>query len=299
VKTIGVVALVLFLVWGLFFGGFALILSFLQPKNYVRLQVQTNDAITEAVFTPAGASLKCWDKASGLYLGALSEDSSHDGKWDSAFPVLVGTTVLVKVADSGNTYYTNIVERIVPPGEAGVERIGILDPIEVYPRSATTASDLVGTMMTSGVEVDNSTGIASGETEIQVSLTAASGKAWGGHPYYDPESGDTYIGAFMVFDLTTTTARATITGANLWKHWSVGSHEYWVFTLPQIVNDDDVTTDGTYVFTLEFNNLVAGSAALDLGCYTNAVDEDVEATSFGTNDTGSSAAELWLNIALS
>lgn len=298
-KGVGAIIVVAFFVWLIFFGGLSFILSFLPHSvQYVKLQLQTNDGIAETVFSPAGASVKVWDRDTGSYLGALSEDTSHDGKWDGAFPVLVGSWVLVKVADSGSTYYTNVFERLVPPGEVGVERIGILDPVDVYPRSATSASDLTGTMMTAGAEVDNSTGIATSETEIEFSLTAASGKAWGGHAYTDPESGDTYIGAFIVFDLTTTTARATITGSNVWNHWSVGSHEYWVFTVPQVINDDDISTDGTYHFTVTFNNLVAAADALDIGAYVNAVDEDVKATSFGTNDAGLAQAEAWIDIHL-
>ena len=268
--------------------------------SFVQLRVQTNDALGETVFSPAGASVKVWDKTSGDFLGALTEDSSHDGKWDSAFNVLVGSTVVLKVEDSGSTYYTRQVEQVVPEGASNVDRIGVLDPIEVYPRSATSLSDMTGTLMTAGVEVDNSTGIASGETDIQIILAVASGKTWGGQAYYDYETGKEYIGAFMVFDLTTTTASATITGGVLYANWETGSHEYWVFLLPQIHNDADVAGDGTYDFTITFNNLVAAADALDLGLYTNAKAEDVDAHNFGTNDAGgASAGECWTDIHLS
>jgi len=293
VFCIGLICVLTYQSWGALFPA-----SVNPPTPEVTLQVQTNDGIGEAVFSPTNAYVKVWDKATGIFLGALSEDSTFDGKWASAFTVPVFTTIVLKVGDTSSTYYTTQVERIVGPAAVGVDRISVLDPIDVYPRSATSASDIVGTIMTSGVEVDNSTGIASGETELDFSLTAASGKAWGGIGYWDYETGKEYIGAFLVFDLTTTTARATITG-NIWQHFSIGSHEYWIIRLPQIVNDADLANDGTYTFSVTFNNLVAGSAALDIHLGVNAKLEDVLATSFGTNDAGESAAEAWLNIALS
>lgn len=267
------------------------------PTAQANLRVQTDDAIGETVFSPTNGYVKVWS-TTGVYLGAMSEDSSHDGKWDGVFPVDVGSSVIIKVGDTDNTYYTNQVVRQVTAPAAGVDRVSILEPILMMPRSATSTSDIVGTIMTAGVEVDNTTGIASGETELLFSLTAASGKAWGGIPYFDYETGKEYLGAFLVFDLTTTTARATITG-NVWKHFSIGAHEYWIIKIPQIVNDADLANDGTYSFSVTFNNLVAGSAALDIGLYANAKIEDVLATSFGTNDAGEASAEKWLNIALS
>lgn len=267
------------------------------PTPEVTLQVQTDSKGAEAVFSPAGGSVKCWTK-SGVWLGAMSEDASIDGKWTSAWSVPVYTTVIIKVEDSASTFYTTQVERVVGPAAAGVDRVSILDPIEIPARSATSASDLVGTIMTAGVEVDNSTGIATGETEMEFTLTAASGKAWGGMPYFDYEVGKEYVGAFIVFDLTTTTARATITG-NIWQHFSVGSHEYWIIRIPQIFNDADLTGDGSYSFSVTFNNLVAAASSLTIGAYQNAKLEDVLATSFGTNDAGYQEAELWQTISLS
>jgi hypothetical protein len=280
--------------WGFFLGGFQQIGLWLGgEQGTATLQVQTNDAIGEVVFSPAGASVKVWDKSTGEYLGPLTEDASNDGKWTSAYAVDINSIIVLKVEDSGNTFYTCQVERMVNPPQAGVDRVSILDPINVNPRSATSGSDISGTLMTAGAEVDNSTNIASGETEIQIMLTVSSGKTWGGQAYYDYEAGDEYIGAFLVFDLTTTTARAVITGP-YWEHFSMGSHEYWIFKIPQIVNDADLATDGTYSFTIQFNNLAAAADSLDIDFYTNAVLEDVLATSFGTSDQGDS----WTNIHL-
>jgi hypothetical protein len=262
----------------------------------LKLEVQTDDAIGEAVFSPAGASVKVWD-SDGNWLGAMTEDSSVDGKWTGSFPVALGDIVILKVEDSGNTFYTTQVQREVTQPMTGVDRISILDPIKVYPRSATSASDIVGTMMTAGVEVDNSTGIATGETQLFISLTASSGKVWGGEAYYDYETNKEYLGAFMVFDLTTTTGRCTITG-DIWEHFSVGSHEYWIIKLPQIVNDADLPNDGTYTFTITINNLVAATDCIDIHLGANAKVEDVKATSFGTNDAGLAQAEAWIDIHL-
>jgi hypothetical protein len=284
--------------WGLFLGGFEN-LGLLLPGGggTATLQVQTNDAIGEVVFSPAGASVKVWDKATGDDLGALTEDASNDGKWTSAYAVPIGSVVVVKVADSGNTYYTRQVERKVNAPAAGVDRVSILDPIKMYPRSATSSSDLAGALTTAGTAVTNATGIATGETDILVTLTAASGYTWGGQAYHDYETGKDYLGAFMVWDLTTTTASATITGP-WWEHFSIGSHEYWIFKIPQIVNDADLAGDGTYSFTITFNNLAAAVDALDVACYTNAKTEDVMAKTFGTADTGNNSGELWIDIHL-
>ncbi|MDO8056036.1 MAG: hypothetical protein Q6361_04180 [Candidatus Hermodarchaeota archaeon] len=281
--------------WGFFLGGF----DMLQPGggDTVTLRVHTTCAATEAAFSPAGASIKVWDKATGAWLGSLSEDSTHDGKWDSAYAVPVGAIVVLKIEDSADTYYLNQVERMVTAPAAGVDRVSILDPIAMWPRSAIEASDIVGTLMTAGVEVDNSTNIASGETDIMISLTAPANKAWGGIDYHDYESGYDYVGGFMVFDLTTTTARATITGPIAY-HWQIGAHEYWVIKIGQITNDGDVSGDGTWTTTVRFNNLVAAADALDIGLYTNSTVESLLATDFGTSCSGNWAAEAWLDIHL-
>jgi hypothetical protein len=264
----------------------------------VALRVQTNDAITEAVFSPAGASVKVWNKATGVFLGALAEDGSHDGKWDSAFYVPVGTWVTVKVEDSGSTFHTRVVDRQVMPGASGVDRISVLLPIDVYPRSATDSSDLAGAMFVSGSEITNATGIASGTSDIVVMLTASSSKTYGGQAYTDPENPeDYYIGGFMVFALTTTTARATLTGADY--HFAIGSTEYWIYCFGQITNDDDDDTDGTITFHITFNNIAAAADALDVDCYDNAKLENVLAGSFGTSDTSGGVGELWIDIHLS
>jgi hypothetical protein len=291
---IGIVAF-----WGFFLGGFDLLLNQMGGGGgTATLQVQTNDGITESVFSPAGAAVKVWDKATGEFLGPLTEDASNDGKWTSAFAVPVKSIIVVHVTDSGNTFYTRQVERIVHAPQAGVDRVSILDPINVWPRSATASDDLAGSLTTAGTAVTNATGIASGETDILVTLTASSAKAWGGQAYYDYEAKKEYIGAFMVWDLTTTTASATITGP-YWEHFSIGSHEYWIFKIPQIINDDDIAGDGTYSFTLTFNNLAAAADSLDVACYTNAKLEDVMAKTFGTASTGSGTGELWIDIHLS
>jgi hypothetical protein len=264
----------------------------------VALRVQTNDGITETVFSPAGASVKVWNKATGEFLGALTEDSTHDGKWDSAFYVPVGTWLTIKVADSGSTYHTRVVDRQAMPGVSGVDRISVLAPIDVYPRSATDSADIEGAMFVSGSEITNATGIASGVSDIVVMLTASASKTYGGQAYTDPENPeDYYIGGFMVFDLTTTTARATLTGYDY--HFSIGSHEYWIYCFGQITNDDDDDTDGTLTFHVSFNNIAAAADALDVALYDNAVLEDVLAGSFGTADTGSGTGELWVDIHLS
>jgi hypothetical protein len=284
------------LYWGFFLGGF----NALGPGTgeQVTLQVQTNNAYTEAVFSPAGASVKVWDTATGAFLGPLAEDSTHDGKWDSAFSVPVGTIVALKVEDSAHGFYLNQVERIVGSPAAGVDRIAILDPIDMKPRSVNSDDDFVGTMMTAGVEVDNSTGIASGETDILISITAPSNKAWGGIDYHCYETGYDYVGGFLVFDLTTTTARATITGPIAY-HWQIGSHEYWVIKVGQIDNDGDISGDGTWTTTIRFNNLVAAASSLEVGAYTNSTIESLLATDFGTSQTGYQQAELWRTITLS
>ena len=130
-NTNGILALLIIGVlafWGFFMGGFDLLFGGFGGGGNVALRVQTNDAIGEAVFSPSGASVKVWDKATGEFLGALTEDSSNDGKWDSAYNVPVGSIVIVKVVDSGSTFYTRQVERVVPPGASGVDRIGVDTP---------------------------------------------------------------------------------------------------------------------------------------------------------------------------
>ena len=281
--------------WGFFLGGFSMLPG--GDQGLVTLQVQTDNAATEAVFSPAGASVKCWDKATGAWLGSLSEDTTHNGKWDSAFAVEVGSIVVLKVEDSAHGFYLNQVERTVKQPAAGVDRISILDPIMMWPRSVNSDDDFTGTLMTAGVEVTNATNIAAGETDITISITVPSNKAWGGIDYYDYETQQEYIGGFLVFDLVTTTASAVITGPIAY-HYAMGSHEYWIIKVGQVTNDGDLSGDGTWYCTVKFNNLVAAADCLDVEAYTNATLSAALARSFGTNQAGYQQDEAWMLIHL-
>lgn len=296
--VVGLVAAFTYPIW------FPVLTSILNPANpnaQVVISCAISDGLTDLAFTPAGSTAKFYvwpygatapytDTVPLVFIAAGTE--TPDGTYTSTgATVAVGTWVLVYIADSGNTYYTASVIRQVKP-LYGYATVSYLDPIKVYPRSATgaagygqTSGDKTASIMTNGALVTNATGVATGATTMQVNLAITSAKSWGSAGYVDPTTGYWYNPGFIIFDLDKTTARATIdTTTNMIWHGVIGVHEYWCFNVGQQVNDADVATDGIYSFNIQFTNQAAAADVLTIGFYTARRPSLIQQGSFGTTD---------------
>lgn len=259
--------------------------------------LKITDKCTDAVFTPADASVKLYDPKGctsvahywSLYpnvamdfLDTLAE--SPDGEYTASKDQPVGAWRYAFL--SGTGYYTKGLFFQVPKLRAGTTGEAEALLVTVTPATAATgsAADVSIMFTTSGAEVDNTTNIAAGITTIKIDLTATSAKGYGSEGYIDPTTGYKYTGGFIAFDLTTTTARCIITGGPLLlPRFTIGSHDYWVWEFGQIVNDAQVPEDGTASFTIVFDNQAAGADALDVGLYYSQRYELIGAGSFGTS----------------
>lgn len=266
----------------------------------VTLMVNGQDANDDSAFTPAGASVKMYvwpyggltpaqvtngfktDIPALALIGAGTE--TPDGEYSTSATTAEGSFVYVYITDSGNTYYTCGVVRKVPfvVGE-GISREAILDPITVYPRSATPSSDTAILITTGGVEKDNTTNMADGDYNVQIAIT--SGKAYGSAGYIDPATGYSYLPAHLVFDLTITTARMSLTGGPLFWHGQIGSNEYWCYEIGQSLNDADITGDGLWQMDATLDVTTTAADVLDIYWVSGGARySGVVLGSFGTKD---------------
>jgi len=290
VSAIFIVGLLTYPMWS------PVVLSFFGIGNTnapVVISVAISDGLTDAAFTPSGATCKFYqwpygaaqpsgDVAALIFICTGTE--SPDGTFTSTGATcLVGSYVLCYIQDSGNTYYTASIIRQVKP-VYGFATTSYLDPIKVYPRSATSSADKTATIMTAGALVTNATNIAAGITTQLVTLTIASAKSWGSAGYLEPTTGYYYTGGFIVYDLDRTTARAELTGGPLISHFVMGVHEYWVYLAGQTVNNANIATDGAWTMTITYNNMAAAADVMTLGFYTSRRLSLINQASFGTSD---------------
>jgi hypothetical protein len=264
------------------------------PGNNALYRVGLTDAATGDVVSPAGISVKffAWPfgalQPSAELSGPLTQigvgTETPDGVFTANMAYKIGSYVLVYITDSGDTYYSTSVVRQIP-ALTGSNTISDLEGIEVAPKSATSYSDIVFSIQTSGALVTNATGIASGITTMLVTATVADSKSWG-TSYLDPTTGYYYYGGLIVFDLTQTTARATIDGGPLIWNGVIGSHQYWVYDTGAIIHKTSVTTgpySGTWQMTLSFDNIAAAASALTVSAWPKGARmSNIHAASFGT-----------------
>lgn len=276
------------------------------PGGEVTLMVQVVDGISDAVFSPADASVNYYrptdpadvnkvgvDIEPMALIGAGSE--SPDGEFTSSATGIEGEWVYIYT--SGTNYYTKGVWRQVPYVlHQGITTEAVLESIKVYPNTGPLAADVSLLITTGGVEKDNSTNFPTGVNDYRIEITATSAYAFGNEGYIDPETGYWYQGGFLVFDLDLTTARGEITSSDLLPgalgHFTISSHEYWVFHVGQVVNDDDISGDGTKIITLTLDNQVAAANCLDIGIYVSRRPSYISSASFGTNYEADSLTDV-------
>ena len=86
-----------------------------------------------------------------------------------------------------------------------------------------------------------------------------------------------------ILDADISTARCTVTGSNIIWHDSIGTHEYWVFRIPQFINDGDISDDGSYSFTFTMDITVGADDAMDIGYFVQRRPSQIQQASFGTD----------------
>lgn len=257
----------------------------------VKIEVAIEDGLTDAAWSPAGASvIAFWSEGGEARSNTLAE--TPDGTFTSTARILEFTPVTLLIKDSGSGVWTRAVDIIVP----NINTLGVTDPtsnvgtILMYPHSATTADDISLTMLDSaGAIVSNASAIGTGEDTIQVVLSIAADKSWGNN-YYDPQTMKTYIGGLFVLSCDPTKL-------NVYDFdWTVtyGSVAYWVWEVGALANDGDYAGDESLTFFFRINALSAGASAIDINFYPEVEYPSAHSGSFGTSDV--QAADVCIDI---
>jgi hypothetical protein len=273
--------------------------------------MKITDKLTDAVFTPSDASVKLYDpkgcasiaqywsaypNIAMAFLDTLTE--TPDGEFTATKDQPVGAWRYGYITGTG--YYTKGVFFQVPKARAGTTGESEALLVTVTPGTAATgdAADVAIYLRNGGATVDNTTNIAAGVTVLTLTIFATSAKGYGSEGYIDPTTGYFYEGGFIAFDLTTTTARAVITGGTgAWSKFTIGAHDYWIWVFGQVVNDAQVPDDGSYAITMTFDNQAAGADALDVGVYAYQRHELISSGSFGTSHIAKADNMLDIHLA--
>lgn len=248
---------------------------------------------TDAAFS-AAPTVKIYD-AGGLtsmptsdlpgpmdYLDTLSE--TPDGEFTATIALPVGMWIYLYATDTNAWNFGGFYQ--VPPLRAGTT--GESEPIivRVAYNSGTITSDISGMLVSGGVEVDGqdaTNNVTFGAASYRLDLTVAANYGFAGTTYIDPATGYLYEGGIVVLDLDLTTARCTVTGSGIINHFTISSHEYWVFRLPQFINDNDIDDDGTYSLSFTIDVTVGADDAMDVGYFYTRRPSQISQASFGTD----------------
>ena len=208
----------------------------------------------------------------------------RDGEFTGTIALPVGMWVYLYVTETNAFNFGGFYQ--IQPLRAGTT--GESEPIlvQIVYNSGTLANDMSAMLVSGGVEVDGqeaTTNCSFGAASYRLDLTVAENYGFASANYVDPATGYLYQGGFVVLDLTTTTARCTVTGAGIIDHFSIGSHEYWVFDLPQFINDADITDDGTISISFMMDVTVGADDAMDVGYYDARRPSQISQASFGTD----------------
>jgi hypothetical protein len=252
----------------------------------------TNTA-TDAAFS-AAPSVKLYD-AGGLtamptsdlpgpmdYLDTLAE--TPDGEFTGTMSLPVGMWVYLYATDT-NAWTFGGFYKIPGPREGTT---GEAKPIQVRVayNSGTITSDISGMLVSAGAEVDGqdaTNNVTFGSASYRLDLTVAENYGFAGTTYIDPATGYLYEGGIVVLDLDLTTARCTVTGANIINHFTISSHEYWVLRVAQFINDADIDDDGTYSLSFTIDVSVGADDAMDVGYFYTRRPSQISQASFGTD----------------
>ena len=265
-------------------GGQVTLMVALQDGNDDSAVSPTNIAVAFYEW-PYGPTMPTGNVDPLVSIGAGTE--SPDGEFSTSATATEGTYVYVYITDSGNTYQTTGAIRYVPfVLHQGISREAVLDPIVVWPRSATSADDIAPLITSGGAEVDNSSNWAFGENDYRFEFAVSSGKSWGTGPYIEPSTGYYYNGGFIVFAYDISTARVTHEGGPLYRGpYDIGTTRYYIYWVPQIVNDADMSGDGTWFMDFTIDVTVGDTSnALNIDFYPSRRVDLIDSLSFGTSD---------------
>lgn len=279
----------------------------------VKLSVGLTDADDGSAVTPAGISVMFYEWNYGAYgmtiprynidplveIGAGTE--TPDGEFTTSATALEGSWVYVYITDSGNTFQTTYSIQQVPYVlQQGIDREAILDPILVNPRSATSASDVSIMITSGGAEIDNSSDWAFGSNDISVELSASSGVAWGNRGYIQPSTGYFFLGGLVIFQYDLSTLRVSHTGGPLYDMIEYGTTRYYIYEISgPILNDADISGDGSWEMSLTYDCTVGADNATDVYFIPFRRADQVQSASFGTLDWESGDAMEDIDFATS
>ncbi len=251
------------------------------------------DGCTDAVFSPADASVKIYDPH-GLtsmpaadvpafdLIDTLSE--TPDGEFTATRALPVGAWIYVYA--TGTNWYTAGWFLQVNPLGPGTSGEAIAETLKMYENSGTITADISGMLVSGGVEIDGddaTNNVTFGSASYRLDLTAAENYAFAYNDYVDPTTGYLYKGTIVVLDLDLTTARCTVTGASIFEHFTIGTHEYWVLSVPQFWNDAEYSDDGTYSLHFTIDVSVGADDAMDIGYHVARRPSQIKQASFGTD----------------
>jgi hypothetical protein len=155
----------------------------------------------------------------------------------------------------------------------------------MYPRSAESADDIAVTVRNqAGTTISNASAVATGEQTWTFLFSVTANKAWGSEGYTDPETGYTYTGSVLVFRFQTAAGYSTQTLEGYSRHIpGAGGYEYYVYNLPHMSNDGDVTGDESFTFSVTLNIIDGGSNDddLDIGLFPEPRSDQMVAGYFG------------------
>lgn len=264
----------------------------------VTLMVQLQNGNDDTAVSPSGISVKFYKWPYHLYgeqipntniaalesIGAGTE--TPDGEFSSSATTAEGSWVYIYITDSGSTFQTTGAIRFVPfVLQEGISREAVLDPVVVWPRSATSADDIAPLITSGGAEVDNSSNWAFGENDYRFEFAVSSGKSWGTGKYIDPSTGYLYRGGFIVFAYDITTARMTHVGGPFYKQVDIGTSRYFIYWVDQIINDADIANDGIWYMDITIDVTVGDTSnALNIDFYPARRVDLIDSLSFGTSD---------------
>lgn len=217
-----------------------------------------------------------------LYLDTLAE--TPDGEFTATISLPIGMWIYLYVTETNAFNFGGFYQ--VQPLRAGTTGESIPISLQIAYNSGTLANDMSAMLVSGGVEVDGQDATANvtfGASSYRLDMTVAEGYGFASKNYVDPATGYFYRGGFIVLDLDLTTARCTVTGSNIFEHFTIGTHEYWAIGFDQFINDAQVEDDGTYGTSVTIDVSVGADDAMDLGYYDARRPSQIKQASFGTD----------------
>lgn len=250
----------------------------------VFIKIYAEDQLTGSKL--ASADIYIYD-AQGNYVEKITTDT--DGVGQSVGEYNTGQVIYVQAKKSG--YYTTPLQQfVIPtnvPAEHTVVSIGKVSLLKI-----TTSVTLSGTNGT-GYSLSNNAQLNGSEAvSLNLLISGLDSDTGYGAPsdYTDKESGIEYKGGvILVIKLSNT----KVTPETDWDYGgTVGTDRYFVYFLPNVVDDSDVATDGTLSVNIMLRFSTTGTCTLNIYIYDNIRISAIESLSFGTADASITSVTL-------